>query len=122
MAIERAKPIEFDFEGKHYTLLFNRRAVQKMEKNGFDLNTASVKVASCAFELFSGAFYANHPFVNEREKERMFDLFKKKSDVKDDNGENETLYSRLIELYNDTLKSILDTDDDENAENLISWS
>ena len=121
MAIERAKPIEFDFEGKHYTLLFNRRAVQKMEQNGFDLNNAGVKVASCAFELFSGAFYANHPFVNEREKERMFDALDKKSSKKSENGESETLYSRLIALYYDTLKGILDTDE-EDAENLISWS
>lgn len=123
MAIERVKPIEFDYDGKHYTLMYNRRSIQKMEEDGFDINKANVKIASCVYKLFSGAFLAKHKFVTEQEKEKMFDLFTKKSDKVDDNGERETLSQRLMALYVATVNSLIDGNDgDQDDENLIRWS
>lgn len=122
MAIEKVKPIEFDYMGVHYELFFTRKSIQRMEKNGFDITKVDSRLASSVYELFSGAFYAKHRKTTDDVIERIFDMFSKKSDDSgnEENGDGETLFQRLMKLYSATLTSLLE--DDEDDENLIRWN
>lgn len=105
--IERAEPIKLtDTEtGKVYTLEFNRKSVERMERQGFVASSIADFPLTAIPTLFYGAFYKNHPFVPRDQTDKMlYEL-----------GEVPGLLSRLSALYNEPIKALLGTDD--NGEN-----
>lgn len=60
-----AKQLRFTYEGKDYTLEFNRKSVEQLEKQGFVASDITSKPMSSLPTLFAGAFLANHRFVKQ---------------------------------------------------------
>ena len=69
-----AKFIEVTVNEKPYRLTFNRRSVQRMEDNGFDIQTSVEKPATTFYQLVKGSLYANHPWIKNEEVEVLVDV------------------------------------------------
>ena len=54
------KSITFEYEEKKYTLEFNRKSVERLERSGFVLDEISSKPLVMIPMLFHGAFYMHH--------------------------------------------------------------
>ena len=58
-----ATPLKFEYEGKEYTLEFNREAIRVAERLGFEIDKFDSKVLSNTEDLFYLAFRMHHPEV-----------------------------------------------------------
>lgn len=71
-----AKQLNFSYNGKDYTLYFTRRTASETEKtlvsNGIGISKAEDASLSLMYELFSGAFLAQHRGTDRRLKDEMF--------------------------------------------------
>lgn len=107
------KQIIFTYEGKDYTLEYTRRTVQQMEAEGFVTEDVQRKPMTLLPALFAGAFKAHHRFV----KQEMIDKIYAAMPDKD------TLISKLVEMYNEPLESLMDEPDIDqgNVEWVTSW-
>lgn len=105
-----AKTIRVNYNGKDYVLEYTRESVETMEKRGFVLGDLASRPMSTLPELFSGAFLAHHKFLPEAV---INDLFKKMTD-------KENLYVKLIEMYNETIETLLSTETDPDGKN-ATW-
>ena len=121
MAVRNVNPIKFEYEGAAYELYFTRATIKRMENDGFVLSNLKDKSMNTVLDLFAGAFQARHKFTKRAEIEKIYDALRKKNkNVKNGDGEDETLIERLIALYNAPYEALLG--DDEDDENLIEWS
>ena len=110
-----SKTIEFTHNGKDFCLEFTRQSVKRMEENGFNFEELTSKPVSLFFELFKGSFLAHHKFVKSKEIEEILDLMKNRHQLQE----------KLMDMYTDTLTSLLDDNDEEQNEdnsNLIEWA
>ena len=106
-----AKTITFAYEGKAYTLEYNRRVVKNiMERRGFSLNEVDVKPLTLLPLLFWGAFQMHHKGISQDTTDQMLEKFKNK----------EELYEKLSEMYVDPVNVLFD-DPDEDDEGNVSW-
>ncbi len=106
------KQITFEYEGKEYTLEYTRNSVRTMERRGFVSDDISTKPMTVVPDLFAGAFLANHPQVKREKIDKIYDSL---------NGKQK-LISALIEMYNDTIETLLgDEEDAGNANWTPSW-
>lgn len=102
------KKITFPYKGKEYTLEFNRRSIEKMEANGFDINTAPNTPVTTIRVLFEGAFLMHHPYVDKRVIAEIYDEFTNKQD----------LLNALIEMYSEPIQAL---SEDSKSKNAIRW-
>lgn len=103
---EKVAPIKLtDSEaGKEYTLEFNRKSVERLERQGFVASTISDYPLTAIPTLFFGAFYMHHPYMTKDQTDKiLYDL-----------GDVPGLLGRLATLYNEPIKALLGTD--ENGE------
>lgn len=105
-----SKQLEFEHDGKKYTLEFTRRTVSEMEKKGFIASEITDKPMTTLPALFAGAFLANHRFVKQETIEEIFSKLIKKED----------LIGKLAEMYNEPIMALVE-DPEENKGN-ISWT
>lgn len=105
-----AKTINFEHNGKEYTLEFTRESIKQMEREGFVSNDVITKPMLTLPKLFAGAFKAHHRFdVKQKDIEAMFDLFKNKR----------ALVDKLAEMYAEPVETLMDDPTDEG--NAIAW-
>lgn len=104
-----AKTIEFDYADRHYTLEFNRKTIEMMEKQGFVASELTEKPVTLIPTLFAGAFLANHRFMKKTEIDEIYDKF----------GNKQELLAKLVEMYNEPIETLIDDNDNEGN---ISWS
>ena len=75
-----AKQLNFEYNGKEYTLEYTRESVKQMEREGFVASDIVAKPMLTLPKLFSGAFKAHHRFdVKQKQIDEIFDLFKNKN-------------------------------------------
>ena len=103
--------IRLTYDGKSYELCFTRESVKEIETSGFNIQAlvdGSTPVTSRE-QLFYGAFRARHKGIKRRLVDEIY------AHVTDKNG----LLSALVEMYGDTLTTLMDEpeDDGKNA----SW-
>jgi hypothetical protein len=103
-----ARTIQFTYEGKDYTLEFNRRSIEKMEQNGFDIESAVSKPMSTIPMLFEGAFLMHHPYAKKEVINEIFNLFTNKKE----------LFEALTDMYSEPLEALLE---DNTSKNAIAW-
>ena len=105
-----AKQINFEYEGKEYTLEFTRESITQMEREGFVLEDVAKKPMLTLPIFFAGAFKAHHKFDTKQKKiEEIFEKFSNK----------QALFSKLLDMYQYPMETLID---DENAEgNAIAW-
>ncbi len=105
-----AKQLNFTFEGKEYTLEFNRRTVAEMEKKGFIASEITDKPMSTLPALFAGAFLAHHRFVKTEVIENIFSKLTKKED----------LIGKLAEMYNEPIMALVEEPEEDKGN--VDWT
>lgn len=105
-----AKQLNFEFEGKEYTLEYTRESVKQMEREGFVANDILAKPMNTLPKLFAGAFKAHHRFdIKQKEIDKIFELFTNK----------QALIEKLAEMYAEPMEALMDNDSVEG--NAIAW-
>lgn len=105
-----AKTISISHEGRDYTLEFTRDTVSTLEKQGFRLrNIIDAPVTNIPI-LFAGAFQAHHQYTNRKVIDRIFTSLTNK----------EKLCECLIEMYSETVDSMVDEPEEGNEGN-VEW-
>lgn len=107
----QAKQIKFNYKGRDYCLEFTRKSVEKMERSGFRADDISEKPMLTLPALFAGAFIANHPFVKRELTDEIFWNMKNRGE----------LISKLSEMFNATIKSLVEASDGDDEGNL-DWT
>jgi len=105
-----AKTITFTYEGKEYTLEYNRRVVKNiMERRGFSLNEVDSKPLTMLPLLFWGAFQAHHKGITQDITDKMLEHFTNK----------DVLFEKLSEMYVEPASVLFD--EPEEDEGNVSW-
>ena len=104
-----AKRIVLTYEGKDYTLEFNRRIVKAMEAAGF--KTDADMPATLITELFKGAFQMHHKKLDPGIIEKMWDAQKNKTE----------LLSTLVSMYTEPIAALMDEPDEEDGDENPTW-
>ena len=106
-----AKQLNFEHEGKEYTLEFTRESIKQMEREGFVAGDVVNKPMNTLPRLFAGAFKAHHRFDTKQKKiDEIFELFTNK----------QALVEKLAEMYMEPMETLLD-DENIDAGNAIKW-
>ena len=105
-----AKQIQFIFDGKEYTLEYTRKSVKQVEAEGFDINNVTKAPMTYIPILFAGAFKAHHKWVKPDVVDEIYDNMPDK----------DKLLERLVEMYNDTLVTLMD-DPKEDSAKKVKW-
>lgn len=103
-----SKTLAFEYNGKPYVLEFNRATVKMMEKRGFNIAECITKPMNNIPKLVEGSFMMHHPDVQGEKVEEIFDHIENKSEF----------FNALVEMYNDTVESLLG----DPAEGKTSWT
>ena len=104
-----AKQLNFEYNGKEYTLEYTRESVKQMEREGFVAGDIVNKPMLTLPKLFAGAFKAHHRFdTKQKQIEEIFDLFTNKG----------ALIEKLAEMYAEPMETLMD---DSDAGNAIAW-
>lgn len=90
------KKIEFDYEGTHYTLEYNRTSVALIERQGFCIDELAKKPVLMLPLAFEGLFYKNHKKVSRETIEKIYDKMTNK----------EELMKTIAEMLNETYTSL----------------
>lgn len=106
-----AKQLKFDYNGMSYTLEFNRKEIENMERAGFVADEISTKPATCLPALFAGAFRMHHKHMK---KELIEEIYKRMT-------HKEELVGKLAEMYNEALETLL-AEPEEGAEGNVEWT
>ena len=103
------KQIMITYNDEDYILEYTRATAKIMERNGFDVNEISSKPNIQIPMLFQGAFLCHH----KRTKEETIDAIFKKLTNKED------LIAKLVEMYAETVTTLLEDPDPEQGN--VSW-
>ena len=104
-----SKQISFEYKGTNYTLEYNRKTVQEMERNGFQVQDIESKPMTALPMLFAGAFRAHHRFVKRETIDEIYAALPDK----------DQLIQKLAEMYNEPLVSLLN--EPEESEKKVEW-
>lgn len=105
-----AKQIHLSYEGKDYTLEFNRRIAKRMQENGFSIDTD--KPLMLVDELFAGAFIMHHRKIDPDLAQKIW--YAQKGRKK--------LLTALVEMYTDTYKTLIEDDGEEDDDENPTWT
>lgn len=97
---------------KTYTLEFTRKSVETMEKQGFVAADVERKPMTLLPTLFAGAFLAHHRFVKRDVIDNIYNRLNRKDE----------LISKLVEMYNEPLLTLLDDPESESDEGNLEWT
>lgn len=103
------KKIEFDYEGTHYTLEYNRNSIALIERQGFNIDELVKKPISMLPLAFEGLFYKNHKSIS---REKVNEIYSKMTNKED-------LMKSIAEMLNETYSSL--QDEPEEKEGNIDW-
>mgnify|MGYP001034116482 CR=1 FL=1 len=106
-----AKTLTVSYKGEDYTLEINRKTVEFLEQHGFVVKDLADKPATLTPLLFYGAFRKNYPGIKRKVVEEIFDNLENK----------DGLIEALIEMYVDTLDSLLTGSGEGNAKWGKNW-
>ena len=64
--------MDFEYEGKPYSLYYTADTISKMEERGYNFANTEARLLSYPTALFIGAFIANHDDVPEEKRIEIF--------------------------------------------------
>ena len=100
-----------DASGVTYTLEYTRKTVSLMEKQGFVADDVTKKPMTLLPALFAGAFTAHHRNVKPEVIESIYARMTHKDE----------LISKLVEMYNDPIVTLLEEPEQGDNEGNLSW-
>lgn len=108
-----AKQLILNDKTGDYTLEFNRRSIEQMERMGFVAGDVTDKPMTVLPALFAGAFMKNHRKVKRDVIDSIFSRAKNKQE----------LVGKLAEMYNEPIEALMDEpeEDEGNATWEASW-
>lgn len=107
-----SKKLEFTYNGKEYTLEYNRRTIETMYnrwKYAPSENTYELLIKLPI--LFRGAFLMHHPTTKSELIDEIY------SQMKDKN----ILIEKLVEMYNEPVLSLMDNEEIGESSGNIEW-
>ena len=104
-----SKQISFEYKGTNYTLEYNRKTVQAMERDGFVVQEIESKPMTALPMLFAGAFKMHHKFIKRDLIDEIYSVMPNKDD----------LIQKLAEMYNEPLLALLN--EPEESEKKVEW-
>lgn len=106
MENKNVSQINFDYNGKHYCLEYNREAVKRMEASGFKPGESGTTPLIELDMLWAGSFYKNHRNTSSRIIEELLDKMKNK----------DKLLEALRTMVSETYNSLVDEDNEGNLD------
>lgn len=106
--------VKFTYGGKDYTLGFNRKTAEMLQRQGFNVDEIDTKPLVQIPLLFRGAFAMNHRSVKNEKIDEIYEKI----------GDKTGLLSVLVKDYYSTFETLFNGGDDEGDENsdFIKWS
>ena len=108
--IKKVNQINFDYNGKHYTLEFTPDTIKQMEAAGFRISELGEMPATRIEQLWAGAFMANH-----RRNTSATVIRELYGQMKD----KEALLTKLRDMYDSALNYLIP---DEDEQGNIEWT
>ena len=90
--------ITISYDKKDYVLEYSRQSVRTMEAQGFVLDDIAAKPMMMIPMLFQGAFIKNHRGIKRNLMDEIYEEISNKTD----------LITALMELYTETLSTLMD--------------
>lgn len=103
--------IEFNYDGKDYTLEYDRKSIKVMEANGFKYKELDECPLSMVDLLWQGAFLKNHK--NEK-NEKIMEIYEKIPNKSD-------LNASLISMFTETYTTLIGDSDTNDESKNIEW-
>jgi len=109
-----SKTIRINYDKKEYILEYNRSTARLTETRGFNAGQIDSKPATMLPLLFEGAFLAHHSNIKKKVVEDIFEQL----------GDKGKLIGKLLEMYMETVNSLMDSteDNEKNAGWEASWT
>lgn len=104
-----SKTITFGYKGKEYTLEFDRKQVERMERMGFSIQDIDQATITRTLQLFHGAFQKHHRNIKPELTEEIFLKLTKRDE----------LVKELAEMYTEPIAALYDEPDE--GEETIDW-
>ena len=104
-----SKTITFSYKGKDYTLEFDRKQVERMERSGFSIQNFDNATITSTYQLFNGAFQKHHRNIKSELTEEMFRKLTKRDE----------LIKQLAEMYVEPIAALYDEPDE--GDETIDW-
>jgi hypothetical protein len=114
----KVTPIVFkgigDFDGREFTLEFNRKTVMKAEKAGLNLQEIDSKPMTMVGIMFWAAFLYHHPWISQEQTDKILDEqfggVEGLGTIENDEGEN--LVTHLGRLYSEPFSTLIPSDEE----------
>lgn len=104
------KLILTDKGGNKYTLEFNRITIDRMQRNGFVLDTDRLQMS--ATDLISGAFRMHHRGMEWKDIERVWK----------DQTHRDVLLKKLVEMFYEPTIDLMGTDEQNGEDENPTWT
>lgn len=105
------KKIEFNYEGKDYTLEYDRKSVKIMEANGLEIKRIEEQPFSMIEILWQGAFFKNHKNEKAEKITEIYDNIPNKSE----------LNAALVSMFSETYTSLIGDSDSQDNSKKVEW-
>ena len=92
--------INFEYDGKEYSLCFTIDTLKKLEKNGFSFGNIEDHALSAAEDLFCAAFNTNHKDTSMNLRKKIY------SELSEESDNDDTLLEALISMVNECVESM----------------
>ena len=99
-----------DKEGNEYTLQYNRRSIETMERQGFRVSDLAAYPMTMFPTLFKGAFLMHQRMISSKKVDDLFDAIPDK----------DRLLEKLAEMYNEPLEALMAGAEDDEG-NAPTW-
>ena len=92
--------INFEYDGKEYSLCFTIDTLKILEKNCFSFGNIEDHALSAAEDLFCAAFNANHKDTSMNLRKKIY------SELSEESDNDDTLLEALISMVNECVESM----------------
>lgn len=103
-----------DFDGREFTLEFNRKTVVRAEKAGLNLQEIDSKPMTMVGIMFWAAFLYHHPWITQEQTDKILDEqfggVEGLGTIENDEGEN--LVTHLGRLYSEPFSTLIPSDEE----------
>ena len=103
-----------DFEGREFTLEFNRKTVVRAERAGLNLQEIDSKPMTMVGIMFWAAFLFHHPWITQEQTDRILDEqfggVEGLGTIQNEEGEN--LVTHLGRLYSEPFSTLIPSDEE----------
>ena len=100
-----AKQLFLNYEGKRYTLEYNRNSVRQIERQGFKVNESESMPMNTVMALFNGAFIMHHRNIDPKTLDEIYDTVPNK----------QSLIEKLSEMYSEPMLALVSEPEDNEG-------